>query len=128
MWKWQTTSSISRKQPQNSPLVLFWRQSHPKLRNPIVYTVRFLAPKKKERESYSSYLHWRPPQCKGHFLAMLGFTTETMPFSWHSCACKQSTPSVLSAGLLLAFELGSSLFYRNVSRAARCLLSQALAN
>lgn len=50
----QHTMSISRKQPKNSPLTLFQRQGHPKLRNPIVASVKFLAKKKKKGESYNS--------------------------------------------------------------------------
>lgn len=55
-------------------LPIFQRQGHLKLRNPIVYTVRFLGEKNKETPfPTESQAH----RHMGHFLAVLGSTAHT---------------------------------------------------
>lgn len=114
----QSIISISRKQLEPYPPMLFWRWCHPKFKNPIVYVVKFLA--KKWRILWQLFPPKANPIRMGRFLAMLGFTahTQKMSFSlshcYHSCTYEQSTVGpCFSVGVLLAFGVGQVFVVQN---------------
>ena len=105
----------------------FLKTGSSQIKKPYCIHCKISGTKKRDR-IYSSYSHWKPAfQARVIFQPCQDLPQKQCHLAGRAVHVSRALHPCFSVGLVLAFELGKSLLYRNVSHAARCFLSQALA-